>query len=404
MVKHILTGYRVLDLTHVLAGPTATRMMAEMGAEVIKVEFPPLGDIARSLPIKINGRSGYYVQQNRGKKSISVDIKTESGKLILEDLVRCSDVLIENFAPGVISRLGFGWDRVSGLNPKIVMCSISAFGQDGDMAGLPGFDYIASAYSGIMGVTGEIGGAPSFPMAGIGDVMTGTNAFAAIGYALLHRSKSGRGQFLDVSLIDSYMHCHEVNIEVYELSGKKTIPSRSGHHHYAVCPLGLFKGKSRYICIIALENQWSALCEAMECPELIDDRRYSSNEKRVANASEVIDLIQKWINGIGDDEKVIQLLEEKRVPCGPVLSVDEVVENPSYRARGTIRKVVDSKLGEFYLPGMPIRFSEFEHNQPLNASSLGEDNQAILGNVLGYSQEKIEHLLQEEVIFSDNNT
>ena len=224
MVKHILTGYRVLDLTHVLAGPTATRMMAEMGAEVIKVEFPPLGDIARSLPVKINGRSGYYVQQNRGKKSISVDIKTESGKIVLEDLIRCSDVLIENFAPGVISRLGFSWERVSELNPRVVMCSISAFGQDGEMSGLPGFDYIASAYSGIMGVTGESSGAPSFPMAGIGDVMTGSNAFAAIGYALLHREKSGKGQFLDVSLIDSYMHCHEVNIEVYELSQKKLFP------------------------------------------------------------------------------------------------------------------------------------------------------------------------------------
>ena len=404
MVEHILTGYRVLDLTHVLAGPTATRMMAEMGAEVIKVEFPPLGDIARSLPVKINGRSGYYVQQNRGKKSISVDIKTESGKLILEDLIRCSDVLIENFAPGVISRLGFGWDKISQLNSRVVMCSISAFGQEGEMSGLPGFDYIASAYSGIMGVTGEKTGAPSFPMAGIGDVMTGANAFAAIGYALLHREKSGKGQFLDISLIDSYMHCHEVNIEVYELSQKKIIPTRSGHHHYAVCPLGLFKGNSRYICIIALENQWSALCEAMGKPELIRNQKFCTNEKRVEHSVEVISIVQKWIDQVGDDDKIIRLLEEKRVPCGPVLTVDEVVENKSYRARGTIRKIVDPKLGEFYLPGMPIRFSDFEHNQPLEASSLGEDNQAILEGVLGYSPKKISDLAKRKVIFSDSNT
>ena len=223
--KHILNGYRVLDMTHVLAGPTATRLMAEMGAEVIKVEFPPLGDVSRVLPMQRNGRSGYYVQQNRGKQSICLDLKSAEGTAILTDLIKCSDVLIENFAPGVIARLGFSWATVHALNPKIVMCSISALGQEGTLSSLPGFDYIAMAYSGIMGMIGDPHGPPSFPMAGIGDVSTGVHAACAIGYALLHRERGNDGQYIDISLLDAYTHCHELNIQLYSMTNGATEPT-----------------------------------------------------------------------------------------------------------------------------------------------------------------------------------
>ena len=151
--KHLMNGYRVLDMTHVLAGPSATRLFAEMGAEVIKIEFPPDGDITRALPAIKEGRSAYFAQQNRGKRSVCLDVKTTEGKQVLRDLIKISDVFVENFAPGVIKRLGFSWDDVKTINPKIIMCSISAFGQEGELSALPGFDYIAQAYSGIMAVS-----------------------------------------------------------------------------------------------------------------------------------------------------------------------------------------------------------------------------------------------------------
>jgi CoA:oxalate CoA-transferase len=403
-IPHILNGFRVLDMTHVLAGPSATRLMAEMGAEVIKVEFPPLGDIARSLPAIASGRSAYYVQQNRGKLSICLDAKTDEGKEIMEDLIRESDVFIENFAPGVIGRLGFSWERVHEINPNLVMCSVSAFGQSGPLSALPGFDYIAQAYTGIMGMIGDPDGAPAFPMAGLGDVMTGANAASAIGFALLHRERGGGGQYIDVSLIHSYIHCHELNIQLYSVSKGEVEPTRSGHHHFAICPLGLFKGSKNYICIIALEPQWPGICRAMNKPELINDPRYDTNEKRVNASETVIDIVQSWVDSVGSDDLVLEKLGQERVPCAPVLSISEVVENPHMIETGAVRTVNDPKLGEFSIPGMPLRFSDFQHNQPLESAYLGEHNEQVFREVLGYDEQKIALLKKKEVIASNPDT
>lgn len=399
--KHILNGYRILDLSHVLAGPSATRLMAEMGAEVIKVEFPPLGDVARTMPFSKDGRSAYYTQQNRGKKSICVDLKAPAGKNILRELIGHADVLIENFAPGVIGRLGFDWETVHTLNSQTVMCSISAFGQQGELSALPGFDYIAQAYSGIMGMIGDPDGPPSFPMAGIGDVMTGVHAACAIGYALLHRERGGEGQYLDISLLDAYTHCHELNIQLYSGTNGEVEPTRSGHHHFAVCPLGLFKGPASYICIIALQPQWAGVCRAIGRPELIEDPRYDSNEKRVAAADEVIAIVQQWCDGQKSDEDIIAALQRERVPCAPVLRISEVVNHPHMLNRGTVRTVQDPKLGDIKMPGMPLHFSAFEHNQPLAACALGEYNSEVLSSILGYDESAISVLTKDGVLYSD---
>ena len=401
---HILNGFRVLDMTHVLAGPTATRLMTEMGAEVIKVEFPPLGDVARVMPSIKNGRSAYYVQQNRGKQSLCLNAKSEDGKTILRELIAKSDVFIENFAPGVIGRLGFGWDAVHALNPNLVMCSISAFGQSGQLSALPGFDYIAQAYSGITGMIGDPNGAPALPMAGIGDVMTGVHAACAIGYALLHRERGGGGQYLDISLLDAYTHTHELNIQLYSMTQGQTNPTRSGHHHFAVCPLGIFKGRDNWICVISLQPQWPSVCRAIGRPELIDDPRFASNEKRVAIADEVIAIVQAWMDGMPSDEAILAALEKERVPCAPILKISEVVNHPHMLERGTIRPIQDPKLGEVMMPGMPLHFSKFEHNPPLVAASLGENNAEVLREVLGYSEERVAELVKREVLFANPET
>ena len=402
--KHILNGYRVLDMSHVLAGPTATRLMAEMGAEVIKVEFPPLGDVSRTMPAHKSGRSAYYAQQNRGKLSLCLNVKDEEGKAILRDLIRKSDVFIENFAPGVIGRLGFGWEQVHALNPRIVMCSISAFGQSGALSALPGFDYIAQAYSGIMGMIGDPDGPPSFPMAAIGDVTTGVHAACAIGYALLHRERGGEGQYLDIALLDAYAHCHELNIQLYSMTDGAREPTRSGHHHYAVCPLGLFKGPEGWICIIALQPQWPGVCRAIGRPELIEDARYDSNEKRVALADEVIGIVQAWLDGMPSDAAILAALEAERVPCAPVLRIAEVCAHAHMRERGTIRTIEDPKLGSVLMPGMPLRFSGFEYNAPLASAALGEHNRAVLSEVLGYDSTRVEALAAAGVLFANPDT
>ena len=401
---HILTGYKVLDFTHVLAGPSATRIMVEMGAEVIKVEFPPAGDVSRGLPMIKNGRSGYFLQQNRGKKSICVDGKTDAGRRILDGLIAEVDVVIENFAPGAAARLGIGWERVKEINPRAVMCSLSAFGQEGPLSQQPGFDYIAQAYAGVTTMIGEPDGAPYFPLLGLGDVNTGMHAACAIGFALLHRERSGKGQYLDISLLDSYYHSHELNVQIYSASGGEVEPTRSGRHHYAVCPLGLFKGADHYLFIIALEPQWKQVCVAIERPELFEDERYNSNAKRLEHQDEVNQIIQDWIDTKSSDDEILTALQAQRVPCAPVLSIAETVKEPHLRERGTVRTVTDPKFGEVDLPGMPLRFSDYPHNIPLETAHLGEHNSDVLNGILGYSDEEIQNLYDTGVLHANADT
>ena len=397
--QHILDGYKVLDFTQVLAGPTTTRLMVELGAEVVKLELAPGGDFARSLPWKHEtGRSAYHVQQNRGKKSLCIDAKSEEGREVIKGLISQVDVVIENFAPGTIERLGFPWETVNDINPRAIMCSISAFGQGGPLTNLPGYDYIAQAYAGVTHMIGDPDRAPSFPLLGIGDVMTGVHAAAAIGFALLFREKTGRGQYVDISLLDSYFHCHEVNVEIYSATKGEYEPKRAGSHHYAVCPLGLFKGKDTYMFIIALDHQWPHLCKAMNRNDLITDPRYDTNVKRVEKISEVAAIIEEWLAGTPDDETALKRLEECRVPCAPVLSIAEAVAHPHLRERKTIRKVEDEIIGELEIPGMPLRFSEFPELLDLHAPYLGEHNEEILDRYLGYGKDKIADLVRSGVL------
>jgi crotonobetainyl-CoA:carnitine CoA-transferase CaiB-like acyl-CoA transferase len=397
--QHILDGYKVLDFTQVLAGPTTTRLMVELGAEVVKLELAPGGDFARSLPWKHEtGRSAYHVQQNRGKKSLCIDAKSEEGREVIKGLISQVDVVIENFAPGTIERLGFPWETVKEINPRAIMCSISAFGQGGPLTNLPGYDYIAQAYAGVTHMIGDPDRAPSFPLLGIGDVMTGVHAAAAIGFALLFREKTGRGQYVDISLLDSYFHCHEVNVEIYSATKGEYEPKRAGSHHYAVCPLGLFKGKDTYMFIIALDHQWPHLCKAMNRNDLITDPRYDTNVKRVEKISEVAAIIEEWLAGTPDDETALKRLEECRVPCAPVLSIAEAVAHPHLRERKTIRRVEDEIIGELEIPGMPLRFSEFPELLDLHAPYLGEHNEEILDRYLGYGKDKIADLVRSGVL------
>jgi crotonobetainyl-CoA:carnitine CoA-transferase CaiB-like acyl-CoA transferase len=400
----ILDGLRVLDFTQHLAGPTTTRLMAEMGAEIVKLELAPWGDQVRKAGYLKGGRSAYFVQQNRGKKSLCVDVKTPAGRKLLLDLVPKFDVLVENFAPGVIGRMGLDWATVHRVNPKLIMCSISTFGQTGPLADRPGFDYIAQAYSGITSLIGERDQAPSLPMAAIGDVTTGVHALAAINAALYRRALGGPGQLLDISLIDSYFHCHELNVGMISASEGKLKPTRGGSHHPGMAPLGCFKGKApdRYLIIIAVLHQWKEFCEAMGKPELLTDPRFKDPRERAKNRFALVAIIEDWIQSRASDEEVIRILEERRIPVAPVLSVAEAMQHPHFIERGTVRTVTEREFGTFQMPGMPLRFSEYANVADLEAPYLGEHNHEVLKNLLAYSAGEIAALESQHILVAES--
>lgn len=396
---HILDGYKVLDFSQVLAGPTITRMMAEMGAEIIKIELPPNGDRSRHLPYVRDGRSGYFVQQNRGKKSVCIDLKNPVGYAIVRELVTAVDVMVENFAPGVIARHGLGYETVSALNPRLVMCSISLCGQSGPSAYKPGFDHIGASLAGVLDMTGEIDGPPLLNTMGIGDISTGVHGLSAVLGALLYRERGGKGQWVDVSLVDTYFHYHDLSAQALSLSGGAIKPRRSGGHHYLVTPAGIFKSREGHIFVVALDHQWPDLCRTMARPELADDPRFKTNAARTQNASTVIKIIEDWLQAQSSDEEALRRLDENRVPNAPVLSVEQAMNHPQLRARRTVRNIHDRVLGEFQVPGFPLRFSEFPGELPLEAPFLGEHNLEVLGKYLGYSASRVKDLEMDGVLY-----
>ncbi len=375
-------------------------MMAQMGAEIIKVEMAPNGDYSRLLPFIRDGRSAYYVQQNRGKKSICVDLKHPAGLAIAKELIPKMDVVVENFAPGVIARLGLDYKTVSALNPKIVMCSVSTFGQTGPLSNRPGYDYIGASYAGVLDMIGYADRPPVFPLLGIGDVSTGVHAMGAITSALLFRERAGQGQYVETSLLDVYFHYHEANVQLISASRGAFKARRSGAHHFLVCPCGIFKGKQNDLFIIALDQQWRSVCRAIGKPEMVEDPRFKDFDERVRNAAAIIEIIQEWLDSTKDDEEAMRVLGEHRVPFAPVLTVEQAMNHPHLRARRTVRTIKDRFLGEFDVPGFPLRFSAFPGELPLDAPTLGEHNGQVLRDYLGYSPERISKLEADGIIRS----
>jgi crotonobetainyl-CoA:carnitine CoA-transferase CaiB-like acyl-CoA transferase len=396
---HLLDGYKVLDFTQFVAGPTCTLMMAEMGAEIIKVEFAPKGDPTRAFPVMRDGRSGYFVQHNRGKQSICLDLKKPLAVDLIKDLISKVDVLVQNYAPGVIGRLGFDYQVVNEINPRLVMCSISGFGQTGPLAHLTGYDGCGQAFSGFTSMCGEPGEAPYMPMVAMGDVSTGAHAMGAVACALLYRERTGKGQHLDISLLDTYFHYHEAAVQMASLSAGEIEPTRSGRHAYYLAPAGIFKSREGYMIIAAVEHQWAELCNAMGRPELARDPRFENNSARLAHLREMEEVIEGWLASLTEQE-AMAALDRHRVPFAPILSVRDAMNHPHLRERGTVRKVRDRILGEFDLPGFALRFSEFKKPLVLDAPFLGEHNEQVLMRHLNYSAYRIRNLEGGGVLYS----
>jgi crotonobetainyl-CoA:carnitine CoA-transferase CaiB-like acyl-CoA transferase len=396
----IFSGIRVLDFTQYLAGPTVTRFMAELGATVIKVELAPGGDPSRMLPFVREGRSAYFVQQNRGKKSLCLDLAKPEALELLRALVAKVDVVVENFGPGVLDKRGLGYAELRNINSRLVMASVSAFGRTGPLAGKVGFDLMAQAFSGICHMTGDPAGPPQFVHAGIADVVTGVHAFGAIAAALFHRDRTGRGQSIDVALVDSLYHAHEANVQVFVQSGGAYVPIRGGSQHPLAGPYGIYRGPEGWIALLVLERQWPAMVAALDRPDLLADPRFATSALRGQNRVELARIIEDWMGTFVSDAALLEKLERHRVPAAPVLSVADTVSHPYFRAREMVRRVPDPILGEVTIPGFPLKFSEFPELPTLKAPFLGEHNAEVLREHLGFDDARVRDLFDRGVLHS----
>jgi crotonobetainyl-CoA:carnitine CoA-transferase CaiB-like acyl-CoA transferase len=383
---------RVLDLSQYLAGPACTRLLAEMGAEVIKVEAAPYGDPSRAFTPRRNRRAGFFVQQHRGKQSVCLDLTTDEGRSVVRELAGHADVVVENFSPGVMERKGWSYEELSAANPGLVMCSVSGFGQTGPLRDKPAFDFVAQAYGGVMHMTGDPDGPPTFVGIGIADSVAGVHAFAAIGWALFRRTITGRGTHIDASMIDSLVHLHETSIYAPSITDGEYVPMRAGRHYQPSSPGGTFQGPEGWIVVFCTQGQIQGLWDAIGHPEYGHDDRFRNNDGRLANRDELTAILEAWMAGFDTDDDVIAALEAHRVPCSKVLSPAEFADQPHLVERGMIRSVDDPVAGPVTIPGFPLAFDGERPQLDTPAPLLGEHNRSVLTGLLGWDDDRVDAL------------
>ncbi len=399
MTRGLLEGYRVLDLSQYIAGAGCTRMLAELGPEIIKVELAPGGDPSRLLPWVADGRSSLYVHQNRGKQSLCVDWNTEEGLALIKELVPHCDVLVENFGFDVLAKRGLDYDSIRELNPSIVMVSVSAFGRTSPFSDRPGFDGVIQAYSGMMHMTGEPDRPPSAVGFAIVDNTAAVHAFAGLGYALLHRERTGEGQHVDIAMIDSMFHLNETLNQAMASDGEYT-PTRMGRHHPLVCPTGIYDLPEGFGILMCLDRQFAYLAKAMDRLDLIDDERYATGAARATHQATLIPIIQEWLLSFPDNESLLAVCLEHRIPIGPALNPLDAIGHPHFVARDMVRIVPDPVLGEVTIAGYPFKMSAQPDLPDITAPLLGEHNEAVLRDVLGYTSARVAELTAGGVLMS----
>lgn len=400
MSEKNLSGLRVLDFSRVLAGPYLTQMLRDLGAEVIKIEQPGIGADERSLTPIINGQSGYHMMVNRGKKSFTLNMKAPEAKDIIRGLVKKSDIVIENFKPGVMEKLGFSYEAIKKIKPQIIMCSISTFGQKGPYSQRVGYDIIAQAMSGLMWMSGDIDRPPTRSGTSIGDVNASTHALGAILAALYYREKTGKGQYIDISLRDCLTAILETAIPRYTMSNGQDKPMRSGRHHAQLAPYGVFAaGNNKYIAVGALNPAvWTRLCKAMNRLEMIDDPIYNTPMARGDHKKAVISAVEGWLQSFPDVNEAIKILQDHDVPVAPVLDIEELLNDPQLLMNNMIVEVVDPLFGPVKLPATPMQFSDTSVFNDSPPPLLGQQTEEILRDLLGLSERQIILLHKNKVI------
>ncbi len=380
-----------MDLTRVLAGPFCTMILSDLGAEVFKVEIPGRGDDTRRYPPFVGGVSSYYLSLNRGKKSITLNLKTREGVEVLHRLASKVDVVVENFRPGVTGRLGVDYGSLSKLNPGLVYCSISSFGQTGPYAQWPGYDLIIQGMSGLMGITGEEGGDPVRVGVAVEDINAGLHGVIAILAALWVREKTGVGQYIDLSMLDAGVSWMTYVAGNYFATGR--VPPKMGSAHPSIVPYQAFKaGDGRFILVAAGNDRlFKALCGVLGLEELAEDPRFSTNEARVQNKGILVPLIQERFLEASRDEW-LYALREAGFPCGPVYTIDEVFQDPQVIHRDMRVEMEHPQAGTITQIGTPFKFSHSQTGPATYPPLLGEHTVEVLTDFLGYSLEEVERL------------
>ena len=371
-----LSGIRVVDLTRVVAGPYCTMMLGDMGAEVLKIEEPGHGDDTRAWGPYLNGHSSFYFQLNRSKKSVALDLKTAAGAAALRDLLATADVLIENFRPGSLSQLGFGYTAVAAVNPKLIYCSITGYGQTGPCAQLPGYDAVIQGEAGIMDMTGFAAGAPTRVGVAITDYLAGLYASQGILLALYERQTSGLGQHVDVALFDAMLSVLRLPAAVMLATGRT--PTRVGNDHLSIAPYEPLRAKDGLIIVaVANERLWARFCEALNRADLRDDARYRTNAERVQHRHELKADLEAMFAAMTVDD-IASRLEPHQVPYGRVRDTRQAVEHPQVAARGGLITQTHPEAGEIQTLGPVVKLSRTPAEPQLPPPTLGEHTAAVL--------------------------
>ncbi|MBI4637893.1 MAG: CoA transferase [Candidatus Rokubacteria bacterium] len=391
-----LEGVRVLDLSRVLAGPYCTMLLADMGAEVIKVEEPGRGDDTRAWPPFQGDQATYFLSVNRGKKSLTLDLRTDGGRAILRRLVEWSDALVENFRPGTMERLGLGYETLRAWNPRLVCCSLSGFGSTGPDAGRPGYDLIVQGESGLMDLTGFPDGPPVKVGIAIADLATGIMAALGTVLALVARDRNGGSQRVEVAMLDVIAALLTFQGQLYLSMGQT--PTRRGNQHPSIVPYEVFRASDSYFTVAVANNSlWVRFCDAIGRPDLAEDSRFNCEASRVEHRYTLVTILQgvfaqrpagEWLNR----------LERAGVPAGKIKSIAEVLESDQLRARGMILSLAHSTAGLLRVVGSPLQLGTAPEGMELPPPLLGEHTEEILGKLLGHSAQEIADLRQAHVI------
>lgn len=398
-----LAGVRVIDYSHFLAGPYLSRCLAAMGADVIKVERPTTGDASRQSPYQRQGHSGYFMQQNLGKRGLCLNIKDPRGAELFGKLLDTADVFVENYRPGALTKLGLGYTDVAARNPGIVYCSISAYGHSGPDSHRAGFGLIAEAKAGGMAMLGVPGDPPPVYGISIADMYTGIHGVAAVNAALFGRTRTGRGQHIDLALYDCMVSVHEYAVQQYLLSDGQVLPSQMGPELPGSTVYGVFRAADGYFVLAAQqEPTWRRLAMLIGGAELEADTTYYSLEGRNAHRDHLRALIEEWATSQPGVASVLEQLEAAGLACAKIQNIDDVVADPQVAARGMILDLEHPQLGPIRLPNLPFRFSEADTSPTRMAPGLGEHN-AELAAELGYGDADIEELLAQGVLYTAPN-
>ena len=396
-MKRILDGIKVLDLSRVLAGPYCTMLLADMGAEVIKIETPKGGDDSRSFGPFVEGESCYFMNLNRNKKGVTINLKAPEGKAMFLEMVKQADVVVENYRHGTMEKLGIGYEDLKKVNPGIVYGCVSGFGHFGPYSKRAGYDIIGQAVGGLMSTSGWPGGEPTRSGTAMGDVLAGLSCSIGILAATINKMKTGEGQKVDVALVDSVVSSLEIITQIYIATGKT--PQRIGNRYESVYPYDSFKAKDGSL-VIACGNDklFTLLATLMGRPELVENPLFNKNNNRVQNHAALKPIIEDWLKDFTVDEAV-EIILESGVPAGPINTIDKIVNDPHIAgAREMFVPITHPIAGEMKVSGNHIKFSDRKTQIKTPAPTLGQHNYDVFNELLGLSYEKVEELKANGII------